>query len=222
MFHCYVHWTLEKWNECISMFNERIWRIIIVVNNYCFLDYRRNWFLDFVKFIYTFLNTTLKFYVILLINKIKAYESLFSWVFFWDDFIDVFFDELLSLFLNETIFVSFNDLNFEIFKCWSWSTISLRVWTISIFDWSIMMFFNELINESFDDWIDLSTFLLLIDEVCEELLLIVNSNELKNSTSFEVKTDKVDEDFDSAFYLKVKYIKIKIQKNISKVLFDAI
>jgi hypothetical protein len=58
--------------------------------------------------------------------------------------------------------------------------------------------------------------------MCEELLLIVNSNELKNSTSFEVKTNRIDEDFEFAFYLKIKYIKIKIQKNISKVLFDAI
>ncbi len=133
------------------MFNERIWRFIIVVNNYCFLDYRRNWFLDFVKFIYTFLNTTLKFYVILLINKIKAYEFLFSWIFFWNDFIDVFFNELISLFLSETTFVFFDDLDFETFKCWSWSTIFLRVWTISLFDWLIIMFFDELINKSFDD-----------------------------------------------------------------------
>jgi hypothetical protein len=163
-----------------------------------------------MRFIYTFLRTILEFYVILLINKIKAYEFLFSWDFFWKDFIDVFFDELISLFLNETTFVSFDDLDFETFKCWSWSTIFLRVWVISLFDWSIIMFFDELTNKSFDDWIDSSTSFLLIDEVCKSFVLIVNSNWLKDSTTFEIETDKIDENFEFAFYLRIKYIKIKI------------
>ncbi len=54
--NCYVHWTLKKWIERILKFIERIWRFIIIENDYYFFDYRCIWFNDYLRFICTSLN----------------------------------------------------------------------------------------------------------------------------------------------------------------------
>ncbi len=68
------------WNQRILKFNERIKKIIIVFNNYCFFDDRCIWFIVFVRFIYITFNMTLIFYIALFNLK---WWSVQIFVFMW-------------------------------------------------------------------------------------------------------------------------------------------